>query len=1249
MTKALRILLLGWIACWGHESLWAQREEFPVVIGRSINNPDIPEVVESCATGVFTFFNTGSRFTPTRYIIEFAGSARLGTDYDTITARLIIVPERVDSVSLPIIPIADVQDEGTETIYLIYTSEGITDTATLFLKDFPTIEAGRDTSFCATESIQLQAEELEDVLSYQWFPEEGLSNPQISNPLFQLAVPQDTALTLTLTVTDANNCEAVDSLTLGIFDQPVSSFIGPTKLCLGTSGQFTYVGEALPTDEFDWDFGPDATIESGAGIGPYVISWASPGEKTVCLTVADSICTHQTFCQTVEIGAAVEVEIAPVADQCFEGHSLNFNRLDTLSVDEFTWNFGEGATLQTSMEANPTGIQYESPGVKTVSLVVTNEGCTSGDQVQFELAEPPGADFSFDGEIFCQDACIRPRYDGDIRGPEQQFEWNLGSAAIPANSAISDPVCIRYSETGTQRIALTVSYKGCVDSSSQNITIQDLPIANVSVGLDTSFCEGSGGVQLSSSLDGSTAGTQYTWFSDIENPANWGISDPQSPEPVVNPVLEEIPGTATYYLIATTENGCKSNVDSARVRIKPIPKADAGEDRTFCEDSPGVLLLGKPAEDNTAPGPFIYQWSPATGLSDAQSANPLATPDSLTTYTLQISSLEGCSSILDPLDTLQTTLVNKQVLPIAQTGGDQAICTGDTLSLQGAALNTGAAEVEFNWTPTETGYIEDSTLASPRVSPIFTTVYSLVVNANGCLSKATNQTIEVKPRPTAAVDSAVSICQKERISLNAIVRGDLLGEEAFTYQWLPIEGLEDPNVANPMASPDSTTNYEFTATSSNGCASLPVETLVMVRPSPIVEISSDKDFVCLPESLTLRAEATFIKTPAGSPLSFEWGPQELFFADQRFSDSLVIVPQEPTMYYLTGSISGDCPNTDSLLIDARTAPDVDISLPDVAICQGSTILLAAIGDTSNVSFQWEGPASETLSNQPQWETLADSSALYTLLSTRSGCTDTSSVPLQVIPLPVSDFFSSSTAGCVNFTVAFMENTQDAISLIWDFGDNSPFSNEANPIHNYSIPGNYQVSLTAIGPQGCEAVSESLEIQVSDTSFANFSSTPLPIDTLTIPNADVQFVDASLNPVSWFWKFGDGKISTEKSPKHSFWQPGEYDVVLVITDSNGCVSQKQLGTYVVLNPRLFIPNVFTPNFDGIEDTYKIIYSGSDPVKTQIFDRWGKKVYEGEGAENEWDGFFNGEWVPEGVYFYDIRIGSEQYKGNVTLLR
>ncbi len=1227
----------------------AYTQDDALVLGRSNNNSQLNQIVEGCAPGFFTFFNTGSRFTETVYIIEFAGTARIGVDFDTITARRVIVPERVDSINLPINPRTDNFNEGSETILLIYSVNGNRDTSTLFLQDPPRIDAGKDTSLCSTESIQLAPTLLEEGTTYAWSPSVGLSSPNSPTPNFQLDVDEDTELSLLLTATTPNNCVASDSITLTIFDQPVSSFSGPTKLCFGTTGQYSYIGEASSNAEFQWDFGPDAVVESGSGPGPYILAWDSPGIKTVCLTVVDSLCPHETFCQNIEVGVGVDVEIQPVPDQCFDGHSLSFSLDDSLEVDEYTWNFGEGAIQATGQGPNPTGILYEVPGPKTVSLIVSKDGCTSGDQIQFELADPPGASFVLEGNTYCKDACIKPRYVDTIRGPEQQFNWNFGTEALPNSSGIANPVCTRFSDPGLKSISLTVSYKGCVETSSQSFTIEDLPIATVETGRDTSFCEGSGGVQLESAIVSGDQNVQYRWFSSLPSEDLAGINDPSSPSPLVNPFVEELPATVNYFLIVETANGCFSNVDSVQVRLKPLPKADAGEDRIFCEDSPGTFLLGKPAEENRAPGPFRYEWFPATGLNDNRLANPLATPENQTTYTLQISSLEGCSSIIDSADTLQTVTVFPQSLPIALTGENQTMCTGDTIQLSGSGQGTGG-ELTYNWTPSETGYMEDSSLASTRVSPLFSTTYSLVVSSNGCTSKAANLRIEVKPRPTVSAPSQLSICQGEAIQLQGLASGDTTTNQLFTYEWLPAFSLNNAEIKAPIARPDTSTTYEFRATSLDGCTSLPALSEVRVRPSPLPRILRDRDFICPGDTLLLQAEANFIGTPEGSPLTFEWGPQEEFFASQRFSDSLFVAPDTSVYFFLTTSISGDCPTTDSVWIELRSFAQVQAQVEEAIICEGSSTTLFAAGDSTGVQFTWMNFAGQILSQNQTWEVSPDSSNLYFLESNLAGCIDTQALNIEVIPLPKADYFSSSTSGCVDFTVAFLDNSEDALALIWDFGDGSPPSNESNPIHTYSMPGTYPVSLTAIGPVGCQSIAQTQEIVVSDTLFASFSSNPLPIDTLYIPNADVQFVDASLNPASWFWKFGDGKTSSEKSPLHSYWQPGEYDVVLTTTDANGCVSQALLGTYIVLNPRLWIPNVFTPNFDEIEDQFRIIYSGTDQVETQIFDRWGKRVYKGEGPENEWDGNYpNGEWAPEGVYYYDIKIGSEQHKGHLTLIR
>jgi gliding motility-associated-like protein len=267
-----------------------------------------------------------------------------------------------------------------------------------------------------------------------------------------------------------------------------------------------------------------------------------------------------------------------------------------------------------------------------------------------------------------------------------------------------------------------------------------------------------------------------------------------------------------------------------------------------------------------------------------------------------------------------------------------------------------------------------------------------------------------------------------------------------------------------------------------------------------------------------------------------------------------------------------------------------------------------------------------------------------------GCAGNTQVTVSVIPTPEMGYLTSQTHGCAPLNVSFMQDVKDAISYTWNFGDGSPVSNELTPFHTYSLPGVYVVTLTASNIGGCEASISSILIEVSDPGAAEFSSDPgFPVD-MTLPNTEVHFVDMSENAVKWVWNFGDGGYSNEVNPTYTYNQEGLFEVTLTVTTTDGCISQMIHGSFVVKSPDLAIPNVFSPNGDGINDTWIVMYSGSQPFTAQIFDRWGGKYYESRNKTMGWDGSdMNGATVPEGVYFYKVVVGGKEYAGEVTLIR
>jgi gliding motility-associated-like protein len=256
--------------------------------------------------------------------------------------------------------------------------------------------------------------------------------------------------------------------------------------------------------------------------------------------------------------------------------------------------------------------------------------------------------------------------------------------------------------------------------------------------------------------------------------------------------------------------------------------------------------------------------------------------------------------------------------------------------------------------------------------------------------------------------------------------------------------------------------------------------------------------------------------------------------------------------------------------------------------------------------------------------------------------------MNPIEVPDMAFLASLQQGCVPFDVSFLELSDPAISVTWHFGDGQ-ISNDHNPIHTYTFPGNFPVVLDGYNSGACKSASDTMFVTVIDTAHVNFTTEPDYPAFISLPNTTVQFTDQSFNGNQWYWNFGDGIHSEEVNPSHMFMEPGEYYVTLVLENEFGCPSEVTKGPFIVLSPEVFIPNVFTPNDDGVNDVFYVKYTGDQPFLLSIFDRWGVKVYEGRDKYEGWNGKLKDKIVPEGVYYFVVMIGDKKYNGNVTLLR
>ena len=159
------------------------------------------------------------------------------------------------------------------------------------------------------------------------------------------------------------------------------------------------------------------------------------------------------------------------------------------------------------------------------------------------------------------------------------------------------------------------------------------------------------------------------------------------------------------------------------------------------------------------------------------------------------------------------------------------------------------------------------------------------------------------------------------------------------------------------------------------------------------------------------------------------------------------------------------------------------------------------------------------------------------------------------------------------------------------------------------------------------------------------------DPITFSNLSTE------NFLSVEWDFGDGTTSSLNNPTHTYTETGSYDVTIYVTYVGGCVYELTKTIYIGESYELELPNAFTPNGDGLNDTFRPVYYGFTEIVLKVFDTWGTLIYfekAEKGKMNGWNGTINTRPAENGNYIYQVSgktfNGELVYKnGPFTLLR
>lgn len=514
--------------------------------------------------------------------------------------------------------------------------------------------------------------------------------------------------------------------------------------------------------------------------------------------------------------------------------------------------------------------------------------------------------------------------------------------------------------------------------------------------------------------------------------------------------------------------------------------------------------------------------------------------------------------------------------------------------------------------------------------------------------------ITVKPRVTPPVQIQYSGCTGDTVHLltqTTANNGYTLNRYSWTFPVVHIRTQAKVDTLLPAGS----YALQYRGITPEGCTADSAFTVV-IHEKPVAKFTTEKD-LCLGEPSTFTDEA------AGSGVAlakWNWLFGDGITAEYTQSRNTIRSYQRYgnfTPKLLVTDVNGCISDTFSMAVAIHAVPEAAFT-PPAAVCLPGVAAFtnqSVIADNTSLRFAWDmGDNSAVRTTRDVSHTYAAAGSYTVKLTAAStaGCTnEVTHVVSRFYTRPNAAFTVSPEQVCQGKDQQFTDASTAAGSTVsvwsWNFGDGTA-ADTRNPVKRYSLAGNYTVKLTVTNAVGCvsDPVSNPVTVYVQPQIDAGPSFTVLKGKTVTLAataqnaaSLDLQWSPAAL--LTGATTLTPSLVATETT-------------VFTLTATGkqgGCVSTDE--TQVLVYTEVIVPNAFTPNDDGIHDTWEILYLDGYPGSTvQVFDRYGRQVFISQPGRNvSWRGTYNGKPLPAGVYYYiaDLKNGSKKMTGSVTIIR
>ena len=980
------------------------------------------------------------------------------------------------------------------------------------------------------------------------------------------------SVTLTLTGTSIPPCTVTQSDSFVLyFQEPAGIFAGNDNTI--TAGQTYTVQDATGSDysTLQWTTSGDGTFDDVTILNPtYTPGSGDIGAGTVTLSVtAQGLygCPDSTDSMVLTILPAPVVD-AGSDDTICEGQTYTLSGASAANYATLQWTTSGDGVFNNNSLVNPTytpGTNDISNGIVTLYITAT---CFTGC--------PPTVDsmYLFINNLATANAggnltscSMSPvSIDGATASGYSRLLWTTSGTGIFSDSTSLttsyQPSVADYTAGSVNLTLWAYPLAPCSDTAHDAITLTFLDSITVFAGVDTTICEGNGYTLADatasnySSLLWTTSGTG-------------SFSDTTILHPLYSPSGDDINNGSVYLKLTAYDNpGCSPESDSMLLTIQALPEAYAGNDGSVCET--GMYFLG----DATGNVYDSLLWT-TTGdgtFTDPHNLHPYYSPgpnDASVGSTTLILTLYGAAPcVATDSDSLELTIEPPPVDFTFNTG-----CLNGLTDFEVDTTVTNVANVtQWQWDFDDGS---NSNLMNPSHIYTATGTYNVsltIFTSDGC-TNTVQHNVTINPLPVADFSSDAPACPFD--SVHFTNSSWSAGTTIVTWIWEFGDGTQDtvyfphsPDVAH-LYTASGMYNVVLTVIDDNNCTNTTSDSIEIIR-SPLADFTFDSACLTYPVHFTDLTQ----ENGGGTITSWYWNFGDTLTGTDNTStlqnpDHTFSGPGTFNTMLIATNVNG-CSDTAWHDVTVDSLPDADFTMSTPVTCLYNAVEFTGISQET-LTWQWDFGDGTTATGQIVQHTYTSvGTFMVTATATDAhGCMSTVSKFVSVSQAPVTDF-TYSVLVCDTLQFTDQSTAAPGYNLVmwhWDFGDGDT-SNLQNPVHAYAQGGNYDVTLIVFA--------DSLGYICSDTTVKTVN-VPLQPDIFYTWDPDPTCLGDTTNfhgtsgfPITtWLWDFTDGYYAHDSIAHHLFADTGVYNVILTITDTNGCVNSLTHGVTVKPVPAVTI--------------------------------------------------------------------------------